>query len=124
VFDDARKDVAGLRDDWKPLLDWLHETYFGTVPMPDPKRGTRKMVNDWPCRNPKLASNEKKDRAEVIESTSLSSAENFSGFVGGAAGDVLAADKFALAGGELDSPVASNGFFASVKKIMVSLKPS
>jgi chromosome partitioning protein len=124
VFDDARKDAAGLRNDWKPLLDWLGETYFGTVPKPDAKRETRKMVNDWPCPNPKLAANEKKDRAEVIEPTFLSSAENFSDVVGGPAVELLAADKFAPAGGKLDSPVASYGFFASVKKIMGSLKQS
>ncbi len=46
VFDDAGEDATGLRDDWMPLIDWLGETYFGTLPKPEPKRVPQRIVNN------------------------------------------------------------------------------
>lgn len=56
VFDDKGTDVVNLRNDWKPLLDWLGESYFGSLYKRDALRETHKIVDEWPRHVPNLAS--------------------------------------------------------------------
>lgn len=56
VFDDKANDMVGLRNDWKPLIEWLEESYFGSINKRDALRETHKIVDEWPRSVPNLAS--------------------------------------------------------------------
>jgi hypothetical protein len=56
VFDDKATDMVSLRNDWKPLLDWLGESYFGSSFKRDGLRETHKIVDEWPRAAPNLKS--------------------------------------------------------------------
>ena len=56
VFDDKATDMASLRNDWKPVIDWLGESYFGSSFKRDALRETHKIVDDWPRHLPNVAS--------------------------------------------------------------------
>ena len=60
VFDDKGSDIVGLRNDWKPLLDWLGESYFGSLCKRDALRETHKIVDEWPRHVPNFASFQEK----------------------------------------------------------------
>lgn len=60
VFDDKGSDMVGLRNDWKPLLDWLGESYFGSLYKRDALRETRKILDEWPRHVPNFASFQEK----------------------------------------------------------------